>query len=145
MSGKANMWGVLLLIGGIMAAAAIFLDWHEFLGLGSPITGWDIFTEGKESDYEYYMLPLVLLASAAVAVVISAVELVRSSKALGVLTLIIGILVIALPIFLLSDLYGELSVFGYNWIDDVAMGFYLMMTAGVLLLIGSIATIVKSN
>lgn len=146
MSGKGNVYGSLILIGGILAVVALFLDWQSVSVMGTKVfslTGWDIYTEGGDGSYEYYYIPLVLLALAAVAILASLVELARSSKALGALCILVSVLIIVLPVFLMSDLYSGAT--GYSWTDDLAAGFYMIMVAGILVLIGSVASMLKSD
>lgn len=120
------------LIGGILAAAGVFLEWHsEFtvLGLGLPSeSGWDMATREVES----VTYPYVTVIGGVIALIGALAAF--GHKTAGYLLPIGGIIALIGWVWAATDV-GDWSLVTY--------GFYVCLTGGILALVGSAGLRVK--
>jgi uncharacterized membrane protein len=130
---KISTYGILLVVGGILALIGLFLDWT------STATGWSIFSE-TGSDYKYYLMPVILLLLAVMAIGAGIDEFIgwgpMINKAVRVIAIVVGILIVALSIFLITD-------FVPFRIGGLGLGFYLTAASGILIAFVSTLSLMK--
>ena len=155
--GKISIVGILVLIGAVMALAAVFLDWvtitFNILDLSESGTGWDIFrengTDGAPSRFMFNM-PVVVLALAAIAIILALLDFLGKGNSItNIVILIIGALIIALSFLT----YNEFSAF-FNELDPsgawkafidikMAIGLFIEFAAGAILILASVLKLAK--
>jgi len=135
---KFSIYGILLLAGGTIALAGIFLAWFSFPPFS--LTGWDIFSEGN-GTYDYFFIPVILLVLSAMAMGAAVDDFIKRFASmrtmLRAIALIIGVLIAVLPIFLMSDIGGS------GWTEYLAVGFYMTVAGGILITVSVVLSLLK--
>lgn len=163
---KVNWLGVIGLIGSILMIASVFLVWAsanltilggtfsaEFSGMGVfsgdctvTLLGETIEVSGAEFSYSY--APIVALAAGIVALITTIVPIVYKNpsvnKGLGVLSLILAIVTIALVALFYGDVGSEsLDLGSYGSVyAGAGPGVWVALVGAVILAVGGIADIV---
>jgi len=142
MNMKISIFGILLLVAGILAAVALFLDWWSvtFLGVKASVTGWEFFSDGD--GYRFAFIPVVLLVLAIVTILGALLEFTGLAADMNmiikIVAIVVGILIIVLSMVVISD------GFSYSgWAENLAIGFYLSVVAGALIAVASLLSLLK--
>ena len=100
---KMNIWGLIILIAGILAAVSVFLAWFSYMGFSA--TGWDIYDMG--SYYKYSLFPLLILIAAIVAIIFALFELLGiellDKTITRIITLVLGVVILVLALVIAND------------------------------------------
>ncbi|MDO5861508.1 MAG: hypothetical protein Q4Q58_01725 [Thermoplasmata archaeon] len=148
---KANVLGIIGLIGAILLIVGVFLTWAEasfdivIYSASESYTGWDIYSEGMDAEYNY--APLVALIAGVVAIITTIIPIVlknaTANRLLGVITLILAVVAIVLMVLF----YGQmetLEISGYTVASVTAgYGLWVSIAGAVILALGGIVDIVK--
>jgi len=133
MNFKISIYGILLVVGGIVALIGLFLDWTL------TTTAWEIFSE-TGSDYNYYLLPLILLLLAVVAIGAGIDEFIgwgpTVNKIIRAVAVIAGITIVSISLFLLTDFVPFRT-------ETPELGFYLTVVAGIFIGFVSVLSLMK--
>jgi len=132
---KMSIYGILLLIAGIVALVAVFLSWTT----GISFTGWDIF--GMRSypgaPWEVYV-PLIVLILAIVAILFALCELLDigllDKMVKNIIVLVVGVLMVVLLLLFPDDL---------SKIGNAGIGYFLSLIAGILLILVPLLSMLK--
>ena len=131
---KLSIYGILLLIGGILAVIALFLSWYVYSG-GST-TGWEIFTAGGSG---LSFIPVVLLILSIMVIGAAIDEFIVRFASIGtilkVIALVLGVLITVLPIVLLQSIEIGFA--------SAAVGFYSTLVAGILVAVSALLSLLK--
>jgi|GEM_PF-1701829 len=144
MNMKISIFGILLLVGAIIALAAIFLNWWSAYGVG--ITGWDFFAKdgGAGELTSLYIVPLILLILAIVAILIALMEFTgigaEMNMIMKIVAIVVGILIIVLPIAMMMDIWSGTPI---SWTEFLAFGFWLEVAAGAIIAVAAVLSLLK--
>jgi|GEM_PF-6984647 len=137
---KINPYGLIVLIGGLLALVSLFLAWATiplFGGISASITGFDILKDAGGIDTFYMIMILVM---ALVAIVFVLLRLMGTEIIPGniqkILILVFGVLIILFSVLEMWDVFGE------DWIK-MGIGFYLAVVGGALILIASLLSMLN--
>ncbi len=128
---EAKTWVIIGLIGGVIAAAGVFLTWGSVSvtipgwgTVGGSSSGLDIATDGNE------VYPYLALAGGALGL-LGGLGALSGRKGLGYLLPLGGIIAIAGAGWGFADISGMTGV-------DIGYGVYVCLAGGVLALLGSL-------
>jgi hypothetical protein len=122
---RPNIYGILLMVAGLVALISVFLAWVSFWGFS--ISGWEFFNDYGFIDDWKTNIPLIVMILAIVAIVFALLEFTGISfdaQIQRIIVMMIGALIVVLT-FIFVD--GEF--------DYVGIGMYLAIIAGLLLVI----------
>ena len=146
---KISIFGILVIVGAVIALISVFLNWIDVSvpGLYSDSgTGWDIFRE--ENGTFFMKMPLVVIVLAVIAIVLGILEFLGKGQQISnIVILVIGVLVIVLS-YLAYNAFVDLGeeTLGVWWLlVKVKMGYGLFMTfaSGIIMIIASILKMAK--
>jgi hypothetical protein len=150
MEQKINIFGLLVLIGAILALISVFLNWADIsiplASYSDSASGFDIVRE--ENGTSLMMMPLVVILMAIIAIILGIMELQGKGLPISkIAMLVIGILVIVLS-YLAYNAFLDLGkeTLGADWAYVTAkMGFGIFMTfaSGIILMLASILGLAK--
>jgi len=129
---KMNIWALIILIAGILAAVSVFLAWFSFMGFSA--TGWDIY---GQTYYKYNLFPLLILIAAIVAIVLALFELLGiellDKTITRIITLVLGVVILVLALVIANDADFK----------NIAYGGMLEFVAALVLIIVPLLLILK--
>ncbi|MDO5861509.1 MAG: hypothetical protein Q4Q58_01730 [Thermoplasmata archaeon] len=143
---QKRMVGYMVILGGFLMVAGVFLDWTD--GFGLARNGWDYFTEpdaAKVLDYTY--AAAVFVTAGATSMIVGILKLVPSIEGKAGLALSAVAIVVSLVALIIGLLfYFELSDY-FGGIEDVSIetGIWVCIAGGVIVLIESIVAIYLSR
>jgi len=123
---EAKTWVVIGLIGGVLAAAGVFLTWWSASAFGFTVSGsgLDVATDANE------VYPYLALAGGVLGLV-GGLGALSGRKGLGYLLPLGGIIAIAGAGWGFADISGTTGA-------DVGYGVYVCLVGGILALLGSL-------
>jgi len=145
---KGNILGILALIGAILMIVGVFISWVslDIIILGSEdYSGWQVYSDEMFSDAEYNYAPLVTLVAGIVAFFTAVLPIVLKkpavNRALGVVSLILGIVALVLMVLF----YGQMDSISFGSLASLSanagMGLWISLVGAVLLVLGAIVDI----
>ncbi len=151
-----NLLGIIALIGAIILIVGVFLDWlyidAGFWGSDSA-SGWKLYTDRDDADFEYTYVPLVALICGIISLVLMIVPTVMNTEKfeminnlLGLVALILSVVVVVCGILFYTqswEVYGE--TVKLTDVYEVKAGFWLVLVGGIITLIGGLMPILKNK
>lgn len=156
---KANILGLIGLLGAIMMIVGVFLSWADssIVIMDKVIweesySGWDIYSEDEFSDFAYNYVPLVALIAGVVAILTTIIPAVlhmdNIGKILGLVSLILAIVTIVLVVVYNGDIGAyniDIPDFSSSAGTSTGMGAWISLAGGALLAIGGIIDIIAKT
>ena len=145
---KGNILGILALIGAILMIVGVFISWVslDIIILGSEdYSGWQVYSDEMFSDAEYNYAPLVTLVAGIVAFFTAVLPIVLKkpavNRALGVVSLILGIVALVLMVLFYGQM-DSIEIGGYTLASASAgTGLWISLVGAILLVLGAIVDI----
>jgi len=129
---KMNTYGLLVMIGAIIALVAVFLAWIS--GFGESVSGWKVYSELKGLDWRIN-IPLIVTILAIVCIVfalLEALEISFNDLVQKIMVMVIGALIVVLALLFIDGHY-----------DMAGIGLYLEIVAGIILIVVPLLAILK--
>ncbi|MCL2143179.1 MAG: hypothetical protein FWH44_02850 [Methanomassiliicoccaceae archaeon] len=149
MEQKISIFGILVIVGAVLALISVFLNWMDLSVPGvysDSATGWDIFIE--ENGTFFMKMPLVIIVMAVSVILLGILDLMgKGQQVSNIAILIIGVLVIALS-YLAYNAFEDLGkeTLGVWWsLVKVKMGYgiFLAFASGIIMIIAPILKMAK--
>ncbi len=145
---KGNILGILALIGAILMIVGVFVSWVslDIIILGSEdYSGWQVYSDEMFSDAEYNYAPLITLVAGIVAFFTAVLPIVLKkpavNRALGVVSLILGIVALVLMVLFYGQM-DSIEIGGYTLASASAgTGLWISLVGAILLVLGAIVDI----
>ena len=145
---KGNILGILALIGAILMIVGVFISWVslDIIILGSEdYSGWQVYSDEMFSDAEYNYAPLITLVAGIVAFFTAVLPIVLKkpavNRALGVVSLILGIVALVLMVLFYGQM-DSIEIGGYTLASASAgTGLWISLVGAILLVLGAIVDI----
>ena len=142
MAFKINIPSVVGIISAVLAMFSVTLVWFTassakgfFIGTGTQITGWEIFSAvGSGAFSSAFIVPLAVVGFGFSLLALSLLGCLSmynqlDKRMLSIPMIVIGLLFIALYVFLYNDYTAQAAEFGVTL--TVEFGMYLVLLAGV--------------
>lgn len=150
---KANILGIIGLLGAILMIIGVFLSWADASAstiLGdlekSTYSGWTIFSGENFSDFAYNYVPLVALIAGIVALITTILPIVLHNpmvnRILGIVSLILAIITIILVVLFNGDIANyQFDIIVASAKMTTGIGAWLSLAGAAILAIGGIIDI----
>jgi len=136
---QSSMSSLIVIIGAIIGIASVFITWYSVsdFGFTYSMTGWDIYSQGKDFNGGYFIwMPLLTLIFSVIALLSGLVYFAVRQKAINLISILFGILIIVAAI-----LYATYSSDGDSLYNYLGIGVYLAIISGLLVIIsGALAS-----
>ena len=123
---KMSLFGLLVLIAGLIALIAVFLAWAT--GYGHSASGWDVF---DIDGHKYRYFPLIVLIVAILVILVGFFELFEikllDEMLTRILVIIFGVLIFVLPLLVALDMRHPGISMGIGLILEFVAGLILII------------------
>ena len=156
---KANILGLVGLLGAILMIVGVFLSWIDISTVIASFSetesysGWTVVTDEEFSELAYNYAPIVALVAGVTAILTTILPTVLHMENIGRILGIVSLILAIVTIVLIVVYNGEVGSFDFTFIGvgvkaSTGIGAWISLAGGAILAIGGIIDIigkVKAN